>query len=102
MRFWGDQKRLALDNKRRTINSTEVAVFVGSKENMMETNVGKFDCSLRVLIGLSMVVLAAMEIIGAWGWLGLMLIATGVMRFCPVYTLFGKSTEHMNKQSKHS
>jgi hypothetical protein len=68
----------------------------------METNVGKLDCTLRVLVGLLMVILAATEIIGAWGWLGLMLIATGAMRFCPVYTLFGKSTERMDKHSKHS
>jgi hypothetical protein len=62
-----------------------------SNEVIMETNVGKLDCTLRVLAGLLMVILAATEIIGAWGWLGLMLIATGAMRFCPVYTLFGKS-----------
>ena len=65
----------------------------------METNVGKLDCMLRISIGLLMVIGAATSVIGAWGWLGLILVATGVMRFCPVYTLFGKSTNHSKKSS---
>ncbi|MFZ1891011.1 MAG: DUF2892 domain-containing protein [Formosimonas sp.] len=65
----------------------------------METNVGKLDCMLRISIGLLMVIAAATSLIGAWGWLGLILVATGAMRFCPVYTLFGKSTNHSDKRS---
>ena len=65
----------------------------------METNVGKLDCMLRISIGLLMVIAAATSLIGAWGWLGLILVATGAMRFCPVYTLFGKSTNHSDKRN---
>lgn len=63
----------------------------------METNVGKVDRILRIFIGCLLVVLSVTGIIGAWGWLGLILVATGLMSFCPVYTLLGKNTCHKNE-----
>ncbi len=31
-------------------------------------------------------------LIGAWGWIGIVLLATGLLRFCPVYPLLGVNT----------
>jgi hypothetical protein len=58
----------------------------------MECNVGGIDRTLRIAIGALLVVLAIMGVIGGWGWIGLLPIATGVFRFCPAYPLLGIKT----------
>jgi hypothetical protein len=59
---------------------------------MMSCNVGGVDRALRVVVGALLVALAATGIVGWWGWVGLVPLATGVVRFCPVYTLLGVKT----------
>ncbi len=47
---------------------------------------------VRVLAG---IVLLALVFVGPktpWGWLGLILLATGLTGLCPLYTLLGIST----------
>lgn len=59
---------------------------------MSAANVGKFDRLARIVIG---IVLIAMVFVGpktAWGWIGLIPLLTGLIRWCPAYRLFGMST----------
>lgn len=58
----------------------------------MIANVGTVDRSIRIVVGLVLIVATLMGWIGPWGWLGLVAIATGVFRFCPAYWPFGLST----------
>lgn len=58
----------------------------------MKQNMGKVDQALRVVIGLALVILAVAGYIGAWGYIGLIPLATGLMNFCPLYRLLGIST----------
>lgn len=58
----------------------------------MIKNVGGIDRILRIVAGLALIVLAANGTIGLWGWLGLVVLATGVFSFCMPYQLFGFST----------
>ena len=58
----------------------------------MKVNVGGTDRLLRVIAGLVLIGLTLMGIIGAWGWLGLILLATGIFSFCPAYGLLGIKT----------
>ena len=58
----------------------------------MKANVGNLDRALRIIAGVVLLALTAMNVIGPWGWLGLVVIATGVLRFCGAYTLLGIST----------
>jgi hypothetical protein len=58
----------------------------------MKTNVGGIDRLLRLVAGAVLVVLAAMSVIGPWGYIGVVLIATGLIKFCPVYPLLGLNT----------
>ncbi len=58
----------------------------------MTQNVGGIDRILRIVIGLALIVLAATGTIGVWGWLGVIVLATGVVGICMPYTLFGFST----------
>ena len=58
----------------------------------MTKNVGGIDRVLRIVAGLALVTLAATGQIGAWGWLGAVVLATGVFSFCGAYTLIGFNT----------
>lgn len=58
----------------------------------MNANVGMLDRALRIGGGLVLIVAAATGVIGAWGWIGVVPLATGLLRFCPVYPLLGINT----------
>lgn len=55
-------------------------------------NVGGIDRVLRILVGL---VLISLVFIGPkiiWGWVGVVLLLTGIFKFCPAYKLIGMNT----------
>ncbi len=57
----------------------------------MKNNVGGIDRILRLVAGLALVTWPAMG--GpVWAWVGVVLVATAAMRFCPVYPLLGMNT----------
>ena len=58
----------------------------------MKINVGGIDRILRILVGVVLVDLAATGLVGWWGWLGVLPLATGLFRFCPAYPLLGINT----------
>ena len=58
----------------------------------MKVNVGSTDRLLRAIAGLVLIGLTLMGTIGAWGWIGLILLATGLFSFCPAYGLLGIKT----------
>ncbi len=63
--------------------------FITQKESSMKTNVASIDRTVRVVAGLILVGLSLAGIIGAWGWIGIVLVATGLIGFCPLYSLLG-------------
>jgi Protein of unknown function (DUF2892) len=58
----------------------------------MKTNEGGFDRALRIIAGLVLIGLAATGTVGVWGYIGLVPLATGLMGWCPVYTMLGINT----------
>ncbi len=66
----------------------------------MKTNEGTIDRALRVLAGLVLIALAATGTVGVWGWIGLVPLATGLIGWCPAYTLLGINTCPMKTTSK--
>ena len=58
----------------------------------MKCSVGRIDRVLRISVGLVLIVLAATSVIGAWGWIGIVPLASGVFKFCPMYSLLGINT----------
>ena len=58
----------------------------------MTTNIGGIERILRIVIGLVLVALAATGQVGVWGWLGLVPLATGLLGWCPPYSLLGINT----------
>lgn len=61
----------------------------------MTTNVGNLDRIARTAIGAILVIAAFSGSIGAWGWLGAVLLATAAFSFCPVYAALGVSSCHV-------
>jgi len=58
----------------------------------MQVNVGGIDRILRIAIGLVLIGLTLSGIIGMWGWLGVVPLATGAIGWCPPYAMLGWST----------
>lgn len=57
----------------------------------MKINVGTMDRTIRILAGIA-VISAGYYFSSWWGAIGLVLIATGLMRSCPAYSLIKVST----------
>lgn len=55
----------------------------------MKINVGGIDRILRIIAGLALIALTLTGTIGAWGWIGVVPLATGLLKFCPVYSILG-------------
>ena len=49
---------------------------------MLVKNVGGFDRIARIIVGLVLLGLTAAGVIGAWGWLGEIPLATGIFPLC--------------------
>ncbi|WP_338466804.1 DUF2892 domain-containing protein [Novosphingobium sp. ZN18A2] len=59
---------------------------------MFKTNVGSLDRIARIVLG---VILIALVFVGPktpWGWLGIIPLATGLLRTCPLYSILGLNT----------
>jgi hypothetical protein len=67
------------------------AWLTNNGEDGMKRNLGSTDKALRLVIGLSLTALAVYY--GNILWIiGVPVAVTGVIGWCPVYALFGKST----------
>lgn len=58
----------------------------------MTINEGTVDRVVRVVAGLVILSLAFIGPKTAWGYVGLIPIATGLVGYCPAYALFGINT----------
>jgi hypothetical protein len=58
----------------------------------MNANIGTADRAVRIVAGLALIALAFVGPQTPWGWVGLVPLATGLVRWCPAYTLFGLNT----------
>ena len=63
----------------------------------MKTNVGGIDKIIRILAG---VALNAWALMGGpvWAWIGVVPLATGLLGWCPAYTLFGMNSCPLSKK----
>ncbi|PIF05947.1 MAG: hypothetical protein CSA36_04135 [Draconibacterium sp.] len=57
----------------------------------MKYNVGLVDRLLRIIVGLLIAILGVV-FDSWWGLVGIIPLATGLFRFCPLYLLFNGST----------
>lgn len=73
----------------------------------MDKNVGTTDKRARLIVGAILLVVGVLSIVGlpllalgGWAWLvalvGLVMVGTALMGFCPAYTLLGVNTCRKN------
>lgn len=62
----------------------------------MQKNVGGIDKIARIVVGIALIIWA---IAGGpvWAWIGVLPLATGLLGWCPAYTLLGIRTCPMKK-----
>ncbi|MDZ7805057.1 DUF2892 domain-containing protein [Thiohalophilus sp.] len=58
----------------------------------MSINEGGVDRGIRVIAGLVLIGLTLAGSIGPWGWIGVVPLATGLIGWCPAYSLLGIKT----------
>ena len=58
----------------------------------MTRNLGQLDRIARLVVGALLVLLALTGTIGIWGYLGLVLVGTAFVNFCPIYKVLGLKT----------
>ena len=63
-------------------------------DTILPRNLSTADRVIRVLLGLALLSLVIVGPQTAWGYLGLVLVPTGLIGRCPLYALFGISTLH--------
>ena len=59
---------------------------------MFKTNVGGADRIIRIVVGIVLIALVFVGPKTAWGWIGLIPLATGLFKTCPAYSLIGANT----------
>ncbi|WP_366524110.1 DUF2892 domain-containing protein [uncultured Ruegeria sp.] len=57
----------------------------------MTKNMGGIDKTLRVAIGIALI-LGALLGYGTWMWIGVVPLVTGLLNSCPLYSVLGLST----------
>lgn len=57
----------------------------------MTRNVGGIDRILRIVVGIALIAFALLSghEYAVWGWVGVVPLATGFIRWCPAYLPFG-------------
>ncbi|MEW6764476.1 MAG: DUF2892 domain-containing protein [Pseudomonadota bacterium] len=63
----------------------------------MKTNVGIADMIVRIFVGVVLIGMAITGVIGWWGYIGIIPILTGIVRFCPAYAILGLNTKDKHK-----
>ena len=64
----------------------------------MQSNEGSIDRVTRITVGVGLCVAALVGVLGPWAWIGVVPLATGLVGFCPVYSLFGVNTCSMGRR----
>ncbi|MDD2743078.1 MAG: DUF2892 domain-containing protein [Rhodocyclaceae bacterium] len=63
----------------------------------MAANVGGIDKILRIVAGAGLIGATVAGFLPVWGYIGIVPLATGLMGWCPAYTLLGMNSCPMKK-----
>lgn len=66
--------------------------------NLFKQNAGKVDRIIRVVVGALLVGNVFIGLQTVVGWIGLILIVTGLFGTCPVYSLLGINTKTLGEK----
>jgi len=60
--------------------------------NLLKNNVGKVDRIIRVILGILLIGNVFFALQHPIGWIGVILVLTGIAGICPLYSLLGLNT----------
>lgn len=63
----------------------------------IKRNVGITDMMVRIFIGVVLIGMAIAGLIGWWGYIGIIPLISGIVRFCPAYAVLGLNTQDKSK-----
>lgn len=63
----------------------------------MKPNIGSMDRKLRLLAGIGLAI-GGIIFESYWGLIGIVVLITAVLNFCPVYAIFGIDTSGKDKE----
>lgn len=61
--------------------------------NLLKNNVGKIDRIIRIVVGIILVGNVFYALQNPIGWLGVILIVSGIAGICPLYSILGINTK---------
>lgn len=61
--------------------------------NLFQHNMGKIDRIIRVILGVLLVGSVFYALQHPIGWIGVILVVTGIVGICPLYSLLGINTK---------
>ncbi len=61
--------------------------------NLFKNNVGKVDRIIRILLGILLIGNVFYALQHPIGWIGVVLLITGIAGICPLYSLLGLNTK---------
>jgi hypothetical protein len=67
--------------------------------SLFKDNTGKIDRIIRIVVGVLLVGNVFTGIQTPIGWIGLILIVTGIFGTCPVYSLLGINTKSLSEKA---
>ena len=66
--------------------------------DLLKNNVGKIDRIIRVVVGIILVGNVFYALNHPIGWLGVILIVTGIVGKCPLYSIIGINTRPLSEK----
>ena len=66
--------------------------------SLFKNNTGKIDRIIRIIVGVLLVGNVFTGVQTPVGWIGIILIVTGIFGVCPLYSLLGISTKSLGEK----
>ena len=66
--------------------------------DLFKNNVGKIDSIIRIVVGIVLVGNVFYALQHPIGWLGVILIVTGIIGKCPLYSIIGINTKPLSEK----
>lgn len=66
--------------------------------SLFKRNVGKIDRIIRIILGVVLIGNVFFALKHPIGWVGVILLATGILGICPLYSLLGINTKSASER----
>jgi uncharacterized membrane protein HdeD (DUF308 family) len=67
--------------------------------NLLKNNTGRVDRVVRVILGILLIGNVFFALQNPIGWIGVILVLTGIAGICPIYSLLGLKTKSAAEQA---